>query len=434
MKPDSRLSLFAVVSTVFLLVLAISPTARAVSVTFDQVSWGNGNGGYEDQNSQWGEATVGFSAGDASLLTPNGSGGYFGYLNLVTSVAGGSNNNWAVENLPMYFNSASDLAGGELPTTIDFDLGQTDGTSVSSLNYYLELDAAPLSLQPSGTMSPATVASETEVDGSEGDPNEFGDEDAGGGPASDTVGAPAGTGFGQRGSITGNETNVPAINESVNGCAPGAKARSIVYLSKMFPGSISVTQMPQQVYGTLTNLMGSSTGPNSSGTSLAGITNGANGYFATNGLSIGPTLFTNGVGYLGAAINCLNSTGDVEVGISWGYYKNAGTNVYRGAHMAFVSSLTPNTNAAGQVISYTIRYIEDSSQGNNMANNDVKTMTITNGGLDASAPPGVMGQGVTGFFLENVTVPEPSSFVMAALGAGALGLSVVYRRPKRKQK
>jgi len=51
----------------------------------------------------------------------------------LTSVGGGSNNNWAVQNVPMYFNSLGDLNGGELPSTIQFDLGPRRQTAVSVL-------------------------------------------------------------------------------------------------------------------------------------------------------------------------------------------------------------------------------------------------------------------------------------------------------------
>src|ERR1017187_5442757 len=146
-----------------LVCLAFVPASKASvldspSVSFDQVSWGNGNGGYVDQNSQLGQATIGL-AGDAGLLTPDGSGGYFGYVNIVTSVAGGSNNNWAVENLVVNFNSLA-AVNGSLATTVNFDLGQTDGTAVGSLNYFAQVSATPLALQPSGPMSGASLANE----------------------------------------------------------------------------------------------------------------------------------------------------------------------------------------------------------------------------------------------------------------------------------
>src|ERR1035441_5062739 len=159
--------------------LAFVPEAKSgvisgPPVSFDQVSWGNGNGGYVDQNSEWGQANISL-AGDAGLLTPDGSGGYYGYVNIVTSVAGGSNNNWAVQNLVVNFSSLA-AVNGSLATTVNFDLGQTDGTAVGSLNYFAQVSATPLALQPSGPMSGASLANETEDVGTESDANTLGSD------------------------------------------------------------------------------------------------------------------------------------------------------------------------------------------------------------------------------------------------------------------
>jgi hypothetical protein len=433
MKSTSRFSsLIFVFAFVFSFILS-NPLARAVTIGFDQVSWGNGSGGYEDQNSQWGEATLGFSGADASLLAPDGSGGFYGYVNVVTSVAGGSNNNWAVQNLAVSFNSLSDLTGGSLPTTVDFDLGQGDGTAVGSLNYSLSISVAPLALQPGSPLTAAGVTAATEVDGTEDDPSEFGGE--GDVPASDFVGATAGSNIGARGRITGNETNVPAINEAVNGCGPGAAARSLVYLSKIAPTSVTLTQTAQQIYGTLTNYMQSSTGPNSSGTSNANFIAGKNAYFTTNGLSIVPTAFTNGAAGISAAINCLNATGDVEMGISWGFKVVGGITNSLGGHAVFVSQITPFTNSAGGTVAYQIRYIEDPTQGDGIASNGVKVVTVFPNGAFLNPSAGVQGSGAFGFFLENIqAVPEPSTFELAGFGIGALALirSLSRRRKKRR--
>jgi PEP-CTERM motif len=438
MSHVNRRSVLVFVSTVLASLTLISPPARAVTTTFDQVSWGNGNGGFVDQNSQSGQATVGFSGADVGSLIADGSGGYYGYVNVVTTVGGGSNNNWAVQNLVVTFNSLSDLSGGSLPTTVNFDLGQADGTAVSTLNYSFTLTSAPLALQPGGPLTSAGVTSDNEVAGTEGDPNGSGGE--GVEAATDFSGAVAATGLGRRGTIAGSETNVPAIAEQVNGCAPGAAARSVVYLSRMFP-SIVVTQTPQQVYGTMTNNMRSSTGANSSGTLM--VTNGnpnvgnfavgKNMYFATNGLSIAPTVFTNGAGGFASTINSLNSTGDVELWISWGFTVVGGVTNFNGGHAVFVSSVTPITNSLGQIVRYQIRYIEDPNQGGNSTNNQVRVMTVFPNGVDVNTPAGVQGRGAVGFFLENVVVPEPSTIELAALGLGALGFGLTRRQRRRKR-
>jgi hypothetical protein len=416
----NRVHQFLVLVLVCLAFVPGAARGQTPSVSFDQVSWGNGNGGYVDQNSQVGQVTIGL-AGDAGQLTPDGSGGYYGYANVITSVSGGSNNNWAVQNLLVNFSSLSAL-NGSLATTADFDLGQTDGTAVGGLSYSLTLSAAPLALQPSASLSSAAVANETEEVGTESDTNSLGSD--AGLPATDYVGAPAATGRGGVGTISGSETNVPVIAEAVNGCAPGAKARSIGYLAAI--GSITITQTAQQVYGSLTNSMGTT----ANGTSAAGIINGSNAYFATNGLSLNTVLTNNSMAGFSAAINSLNSTGDVETWISWGYTVNAGTNVYRGAHAVFVSSITPITNSLGQVVRYQIRYIQDPNQGGGSTNNQVLTMSVFANGADANAPAGVQGQGIAGFFLENmVAVPEPSTVLLTAMGC----LTLLWQTRRRRR-
>ncbi len=177
MKISARSSGLAFISTLTLAIVAISSTAHAVGVSFDQVSWGNGSGGYEDQNSQWGEATVNFSPADAGSLSAFGSG-YIGFVNIVTSVGGGSNNNWAVQNMPVVFDQASEL-GNELPVTYQFDLGQTDGLTVSSLNYSLTLSPFEVGSEPGGPLTSASVVAATDVQGTTAASGAEGDEEGG---------------------------------------------------------------------------------------------------------------------------------------------------------------------------------------------------------------------------------------------------------------
>ena len=147
-------------------------------------------------------------------------------------------------------------------------------------------------------------------------------------------------------------------------------------------------------------------------------------------------------GSFAGAISTLRSNGDVEVYLSWGQTNRVqgGTNfvVGFGAHMAFVTGLFPNTNAAGQIVSYTMRYIDDHQQ-NGAGTNYFNERTFLPDGREAwtavGAGTNVQFRGVVGFFMENVTqVPEPSSLAMAVLGFGAVGLPLfLIRRPKRKR-
>ncbi len=420
----------------------VSLPAQGVVVSFDQVDWGDGSGGYQVQDSAWGQATIQLQAADLGLLASDGLGGYYGYVNITTdtSAFGGSANNWAVENLALHFNDLAALGGGQMATTVEFDLGVSIGTDVTSLNYALDLTPAPLAVPT----SPFVATDVGEAERLTGITSEMSLTGGGPGlrPAQNFRGANAGTAAIRGGSIAINETNVPAVNESLNGCAPGAAARSLAYLTQA--GAIGMTQTAQQAYGALTNAMNSSTGPGSTGTGSLGtnspFTNGKDAFVASNSLNVARTTFTNtplyqgffgtNAGSFAGAISALNRTSDVEVYLDWGrtfVQTNitgpvSGTNVLYGAHMAFVVSITPNTNAAGQIVSYTLRYMDDPRQQDGSASNQVHAMTILPDGRDVRyTNSNVQLAGVVGFFIEDVTtaaVPEPSLFGLFALGTG----------------
>jgi hypothetical protein len=412
MKTGRRFSVFAFISTLVLVIIAISPPVRAVTVGFDQISWGDGNGGFEDQYSQWGQATVSFDGGDIGSLTPFGSG-YMGWVNIVTSVGGGSNNNWAVQNEPVVFDSAGDITS-DLPESYNFDLGQTDGLNVGTLSYSINLSATPLVSEPIGTLTLASVVGYTEVEGTTTDPGSEGDE--AGTAAQDAVGSEgaATASTAGRGSIKTTTSNIASVNEAKNGCAPGAAARSIKYLGSMFP-SLNITQSAQGVYGTLTNYMQTT---KTGGTMISNFVSGKNLYFTTNNLQIAPTVVTTN---FAAAISALNSTGDVELGVSWG--------PGRGGHCVFVTGVTTlYTN--GVPYRYVVNVIQDPAQGSGSTTNGTDTYTFDTSGnmLNRSA-----GARVNSFRIEMATVPEPSSMAMAALGLGALASSFAFRRRKRRR-
>jgi len=436
MNSCNRISTLISICAVALSWVVFSQPAQAATVGFDQVSWANGTGGFQDQSSQWGEATVSFSAGDVGSLTAFGSG-YMGWVNILTDVSGGSNNNWAVQNEPVIFDSPADLTGN-VPLTFKFDLGQADGTAVSSLNYSFSLSASPLSLAPGGGLSAASVAAATELEGNQTDPNSEGDEAAG--SIGDAIGAAAAGGLAGlaagltgRGTIQTPTTNIAVVTEAENGCAPGAAARSIRYLGNMFP-SLNVTQSAQQIYGTLTNLMQSDTGPGSSnGTKIANFISGKNSYFTTNGLSIAPTVVTTNFGQV---ISALNSTGDVELGVFWGF--TITTNIITGristnslgGHAVFVSGVTTlYTN--GIPYRYIVDVLQDPNQGGGSTNNEADRYTFdTNGNM---LNRGGLFAGINSFRIETSMIPEPSTIELAALGMGALGLARAFQRRRRRR-
>jgi hypothetical protein len=436
MRSRKRFSILVLISAVVVSLAVIGPPARAATVSFNQVSWDNGIGGYADQNSQWGEATVSFSPGDVVSLAPFGSG-YAGFVNIVTSVGGGSNNNWAVQNMPVVFSDPSELSS-DLPFTYNFDLGQADGTAVGSLNYSLTLSGTALGSEPGGPLSPTTVSVDTLIAGTTTGANNEGDlADA---PPGDSEGAPAavpGLQFGTTGEIKGGETNVPKVAEAVNGCAPGSAARSIGYLGNMFP-SLNITQSAQQIYGSLTNLMKSDTGPNSSnGTTIANFVSGKNAYFASNNLAIAPTVVTTN---FGAAIAALNATGDVEMGWYQGFSitnipgRGVVTNDY-GGHAVFVSSITPvyTTNMPSTLLGYIVTVIDTPRQGSGIASNRQYELAFDVNGNELTGNTNIQGASLNSFRIEMATVPEPSSLAMAAMGLGALAVSlgVGWRRRRR---
>jgi hypothetical protein len=433
-----------------LLTVSTCPTARAATLGFGQVDWGDGSGGYDVQNSDWGQVTVSLSLSDLGSLAPDGFGGYYGYVNIVTDVLGGSLNNWAVQNMLMYYNDVSELGAGQLPTTAYFSLGQPIGSDVTSLDYSFTLSPTPLTLQPSGPTTLTSVANVTRVDGILTDGIIPGNLSRA--PARNYFGAPPASSALPGGSIAGSTTNIPAIAEAVNHCAPGSVARSLIYLSRVNP-SIVITQSPQQVYATLTNLMRQAPGfgptifTNAIGSNSISnnVTNstfavGKNMFVATNGLSIMPLAFSNtalfggffgnpGSGAFLGAINSLNSTSDVEVWLNWGTitnHNNSGTNFVLGAHQAFVTAIRPHITSSG-IVGYTIWYIDDPVQGDTNAENSLKQMTVDFNGNELNPGANVASSGVVGFFIEQV--PEPSVFGLTVLGAFALAL---LRRRRRR--
>jgi hypothetical protein len=428
MSHVNRNSAFVFVSALMASLTLIPAPAHAVTTSFDQVSWGNGTGGFEDQSSQWGRANVSFSASDIGSLTAFGSG-YMGWVNIVASVGGGSNNNWAVQNEPVVFDNLADL-NGSTPFSFSFDLGQTDGTAVNNLNYSLTLSTGPLGSEPGGPLSLASVAAATEVEGNQTDPNSEGNIASTAARDSIGIGAAAAAGAALaltgRGAVQTPLTNIPSVNESDNGCAPGAAARSIRYLGNMFP-SLNVTQSAQGIYGTLTNLMMSDTGPGSSnGTRIANFISGKNLYFTTNNLSIAPTVVTTNFGQV---ISALNSTGDVEIGVSWGYNVVGGVTNYLGGHAVMVTGVT-TIYSNGVPVRYIVDVVQDPLQGSGSTTNETDRYEFdTMGNL---LNKGGMGARINNFRIETV-VPEPATIELAALGLGALGFSLARRRRGRKR-
>jgi hypothetical protein len=77
--------------------------ANAALLSFDQYNWVADQGGYVAQDSDWGSVNFLIEPADTSYFTDTGNG-YEGYVNVLTCV-GGQQDNWAVQNLPLFFTS-----------------------------------------------------------------------------------------------------------------------------------------------------------------------------------------------------------------------------------------------------------------------------------------------------------------------------------------
>lgn len=389
---------------------------------FQQLDWLSDSGGYNSLNSDFGRASVLFSPADIGSFNFNpGDGSYYGYLNVVTTVSGGTPNNWAVQNLPLRFDSAASF-GGRLADSVWFDLTISSGTDVSSLFYDLNVSPVPLASPGFSATLLSTVANSDVLfgglDGTTGFDTFTGGTGQSAPPdAQNYIGAAVGNAIGAGGAVSGSLTNIPAVNEATNACAPGSAARSLVYLRNQT--GVAVTGTPQQIYGQLTNAMNTTV---AGGTSVSNFLAGKRAYTTTNGLPI-TTIQSNSIP---AALQALRSTNDVEVMIWWG---RNGAGASMGGHAAMVTGLIPITNAAGQITGYTMTYIDDSIQGDGIASNNMNTLQIGTNGTFAGFGTGAQ---LIGFQIETSLVPEPSILTFAMV-VGAAAAAVRNRRSKQTQ-
>jgi hypothetical protein len=304
------------------------------------------------------------------------------------------------------FTSTLAAVSGRLSDSVYFQLLPTLSTDspVSQLNYFTTVTAAPLTSEPTGSFTFAQVSNLPLAFGGYSDQTAGGTTFSGGttnappAQAQDFVGTPGGGKTGLTATISGTEAAIPAVNEGINGCGPGSAARSLKYLQAQT--GINVTQTAQQVYDTLrdgTHMKtvigknGGTTGPN--------FLMGKQQYTTENKLPVTTSRSTSFVD----AINALNTKGDVEILIDLGV-NGRGQNM--GGHIAFVSSIVQNLDAAGDVSGYTVKLIQ-SNQAGGMANNQTDTLQFD---ADGNLQGRGRGAQLTAFQIESV--PEPASFVM----------------------
>lgn len=349
-----------------LMLLGAALPSEAVELDFYQLSWLDDSGGYVSQYSDWGRVEISFTSTDAGVFHPmtvGGVDGWGGFLNVMTDSSGAPD--WNVGNLPIFFTSDSEL-DSRLPQGVLFDLGVAPGTPITTLNYVLTVDPTPLAAMPGGALQPSPVSDYEILVG--GDNLWLRDTFIEGGgktapqPAKNSKSAEAGEKIGSVAKISVAEKSVATVNEDTNGCAPGAVARSIKYMSDAH-SHVNVTDDAQKVYGDLRTTMGTTAG----GTATSKILSGKNKYVADNKLPITSTQTTN----FKKAMETLKNKGDVEMGVHWGK-KADGTSL--GAHRAFVSEIQEIQDAAGNTTGYVVKIIDDPKQGDGTAANGVTTL------------------------------------------------------------
>ncbi|MEM9597438.1 MAG: hypothetical protein AAGD06_24430 [Acidobacteriota bacterium] len=377
---------------------------HGVRVAFRQLNWLDASGSVLIKDSKVGEAEVFFSDASAALFTGRG-----GYVNITTSVDGGATYQWSVQNLYHQYKSKALMLGSS--PSVQFDLTTPNGTRVPKLLYRLSVTGAPLSSDPGSPNARARVPLTDYLTGGRG-----------GGSGTSTLpytigpwvgpsfypgrGVDAAPAEPQRTASTSQSgDDLPKVDEDIDGCAPGAVARSIKYMADN--AGVDLPDV-QDIYKELYEKMGT-TSPG--GTSDDDIVAGKAKFAECHGLDLDTELIylleavvietkdrvswhgrelpvsrvtqvttTAGGGIdLGGIQDALDAGKDVEVLISW----NGG-----GGHIGMVTSITCYDN--GQ---YEITYVDDPNQGNGQAENEEHTETVN--------PDGSFGGGqIDGFLVE----------------------------------
>ena len=376
-------------------------TALALQVRFHQVSWLADSGGYHPlgQYSDTGIIGVGIEAADLPSLSPDGNGGFYGYLNVRTMAAGGSTM-WSVQNRFVQFDS-SDL-DGRLEDGMFFDLGTGVGP-VTSVGYEygfspIALDAPSFGFVGSSVVEQSDLlfgggSVEGEFDGGTG--KELPSKSEGFKGASSAVASQKTT----RIKIKENET-VP-MDEEKNHCGPGSIAKSLKYLEKSDDriklGSLSA----QQIYDDLKGRMGTTT---EKGTYLDKWQKGKAEFVKEKKLPIETEYTTD----IEKVAKCLGDGADIELFV----YQGDGW----GGHFTFVSEIVRQYDKDGKLIGYSVKTLNDLKQGDGKSGNDSITYQFDSTGKCTSHGKNAKLYG----FLVEKPVPEPATLFGLAVGAAAL--------------
>jgi hypothetical protein len=349
---------------------ATSPAPRSgdgIQVKFKQLNWRGAGKTIRFPNSRVATAVFSFDRTAADQLIGKGS-----FVNLVVQVPGRSRQEWVVRNLRLRYKDERFLLGSH--PSVQFPLPTPNGFRVEQLSYVLTVTPKPLAAPPAGRLASARVEAKLyRVGGLHNGGSDRtnlvskvrpfvghravkldakGDEEDE--PVLD-VGA----------STLVPASELPAINEGTNGCAPAGVARSIEYM--MENQGAFIDSSAQDIYDSLHDNMGT-TEQNGTATDQD-IADGKGQFASDNDLDIDTSLEENGVGSAGDAMDTLNNGGDVEILISWPEEDGGG------GHVAMISSIVDNGDGT-----YQITYVDDPDQGDGVAENEEVVITVDGNG------------------------------------------------------
>jgi len=385
------------------LVVACCIASAAHTLSVQQIDWGAATGGYLVQNSDWGTVTIRFQPGDEKEFVA-GPGGLSGYLQVVTfSGTGTPAYNWAVSNMLIVIPSSSTL-DERLPDSFTFNIGLPRGFDASIDTVYsagMVITATPLTEMPNIPLVQVAVTHVTWVwsNGLAGQVEPP--------PAQNFVAFADDNNEKFESKIKIKETDVEAVNEELNGCGPGAAARSLKYLQKQ--GLINLNQTVQQVYDTLkgANYMMTDLGVNGKGTTNANFQAGKDKYSQNRNLKIETDATATSPFIKSDVMDAMNAGADVEIVFDKG--KNDKDQDMLG-HIAFVSEIILTRDKKTEdVTSFKVKFIDDPNQGNGKAENRLNgnwlEFTVTRGS-DQKEKIDLKGWGkgatLTQFFVEAV--------------------------------
>jgi Dockerin type I domain len=366
--------------------LSLTVSAPAVQVQFTQLDWLGDDGAVLHPSSRVGEAELFFGSSPTDqIFVLHGA-----FVNIVTQVPfPGSLPQWSVQNWLVQYPDAPHMIGSS--PSVQFDLGNLSGQPVPFLSYVMSVTLMPLQempgpkgmLQATVQHQPYHVGGRAPLDGGS----------AGGSGLSAiplTIGAficipPFVVDFPVSfGGISVATEGLRAVDEDINGCAPGSVARSLGYMLAgmgIFPG------VCQDAYDELVDEMDTDTGRGGTGTTDPDMLAGKEAYTAAHTLAINSDL-QYGMNEIGRVKAALNNGGDVEILIGW----DGG-----GGHAAMITSVI-NLASGGAIITY----VDDPDQGDGEAENEEHTIVVDGAGDFA-------GGTVDGFLVETAKNPADLS-------------------------